>query len=162
MNKAVFLDRDGVINRELGHYCERAEDFEILGDVGEAIKTLKDSGFVVIVISNQGGIAKGLYCAKDVEEMHAKLCDYLTKYQTEIDDFYFCPHHDAISKCLCRKPNSLMIEKAMAVYNIDPKVSYMIGDGKRDIEAAAKAGVKGILIESNSGILDICKQIASE
>lgn len=162
MNKAVFLDRDGVINRELGHYCETVEDFEILEDVGSAIKALKDAGFLVIAISNQGGIAKGLYAEADVNAMHAKLCDYLSKYDTAIDDFYFCPHHDSVNKCLCRKPNSLMIEKAMAMYDINPSQSYMIGDGKRDIEAAERAGVKGILIESNSGILEICKQIASE
>ena len=162
MNKAVFLDRDGVINRELGHYCEKVEDFEILEDVGNAIKVLKDAGFLVIAISNQGGIAKGLYTETDVNAMHSKLCDYLSRFNTSIDDFYFCPHHDSISKCLCRKPNSLMIEKAMSVYDINPALSYMIGDGKRDIEAAEHAGVKGILIEPNSGILEICKQIASE
>ena len=162
MNKAVFLDRDGVINRELGHYCETVEDFEILEDVGCAIKMLKDAGFLVIAISNQGGIAKGLYSEADVNAMHSKLCNYLSKFNTSIDDFYFCPHHDSVSKCLCRKPSSLMIEKAMAVYDIDPSQSYMIGDGKRDIEAAERAGVKGILIGPNSGILEICKQIASE
>ena len=162
MNKAVFLDRDGVINKELGHYCEKVEDFEILEDVGSAIKVLKDAGFLVIVISNQGGIAKGLYSETDVNAMHKKLRDYLIEYGTDLDDFYFCPHHDSISKCLCRKPNSLMIEKAMAMYDINPAQSYMIGDGKRDIESAERAGVKGILIESNSGILEICKQIASE
>ena len=162
MNKAVFLDRDGVINRELGHYCEKVEDFEILADVGKAIKLLKDAGFIVIVISNQGGIAKGLYTEADVNAMHNKLHDYLIEYGADIDDFYFCPHHDSISKCLCRKPNSLMIEKAMSVYDINPAQSYMIGDGKRDIEAAERAGIKGILIESNTGILEICNQIASE
>ncbi len=162
MNKAVFLDRDGVINRELGHYCEKVEDFEILEDVGNAIKVLKDAGFLVIAISNQGGIAKGLYTETDVNAMHSKLCDYLSRFNTSIDDFYFCPHHDSFSKCLCRKPSSLMIEKAMAVYDIDPSQSYMIGDGKRDIEAAERAGVKGFLIGPNSGILEICKQIASE
>ena len=162
MNKAVFLDRDGVINKELGHYCEKVEDFEILEGVGSAIKVLKDAGFLVIVISNQGGIAKGLYTEADVNAMHKKLCDYLIEYDTDLDDFYFCPHHDSISKCLCRKPNSLMIEKAMAMYDINPSQSYMIGDGKRDIESAKQAGVKGILIEPNSGILEICKQIASE
>ena len=162
MNKAVFLDRDGVINRELGHYCEKVEDFEILADVGKAIKVLKDAGFIVIVISNQGGIAKGLYTEADVNAMYNKLHDYLIEYGADIDDFYFCPHHDSISKCLCRKPNSLMIEKAMSVYDINPAQSYMIGDGKRDIEAAERAGIKGILIESNTGILEICNQIASE
>jgi len=162
MSKAVFLDRDGVINKELGHYCEKVEDFEILQDVGKAIKVLKEAGFLVIIISNQGGIAKVLYTEDDVNAMHKKLCDYLSNFGTTIDDFYFCPHHDSISKCLCRKPNSLMIEKAMAVYDINPAQSYMIGDGKRDIEAAERAGIKGILIESNSGILEICKKIASE
>ncbi len=73
MNKAVFLDRDGVINRELGHYCEKVEDFEILQDVGRSIKVLKDAGFLVIVISNQGGIAKGLYTEADVEVMRSKM-----------------------------------------------------------------------------------------
>lgn len=160
MNKAVFLDRDGVINRELGHYCERVEDFEILDDVGKAIKTLKDAGFLVIIISNQGGIAKGLYTENDLAAMHAKLHDYLAEYSTNIDDIYYCPHHDSVSTCLCRKPKGLMIEKAMAVHNINPELSVMIGDGKRDVEAAENAGIKGILIESNSGILDICKQIA--
>ena len=162
MNKAVFLDRDGVINRELGRYCETVEDFEILEDVGSAIKVLKDAGFLVIVVSNQGGIAKGLYTEADVNAMHTKLCSHLSKFGTTVDDFYFCPHHDAISKCLCRKPNSLMIEKAIAVYDINPAQSYMIGDGKRDIESAERVGVKGILIEKNSGILEICKRIASK
>lgn len=162
MNKAVFLDRDGVINKELGHYCDKVENFEILEDVGEAIKVLKNSGFIVIVISNQGGIAKGIYTEDDVNAMHTKLRDYLSKFDTYIDDFYFCPHHDSISRCLCRKPSSLLIEKAMAVHGIAPDQSYMIGDGKRDIEAAERAGVKGILIEANSGILEICKKIASE
>ena len=162
MNKAVFLDRDGVVNRELGHYCERHEDFEILEDVGEAVKVLKDAGFLVIVISNQGGIAKGLYSEADVNEMHKKLCQCVSEHGATIDDFYFCPHHDSVSRCLCRKPNSLMIEKAMAVYDINPSKSYMIGDGERDIEAAEHAGIRGILIEPNSGILEICKQIASE
>ncbi len=162
MNKAVFLDRDGVVNRELGRYCENIDEFEILETVGEAIKLLKDSGFKVIIISNQGGIAKGIYTEADVNAMHEKLCKYLGKFDTTIDDFYFCPHHDSISRCLCRKPNGLLIEKAIATYNIDPTKSFMIGDSQRDIDAAQNAGVKGILIESNSGILEICKKIISE
>ncbi len=162
MNKAVFLDRDGVINRELGHYCENISDFEILNGVGEAVKILKNAGFLVIVISNQGGIAKGLYTEKDVAEMHNKFRRYLASFDTDVDDFYFCPHHNSVSKCFCRKPNSLMIEKAIAVHNIIPQLSYMIGDNKRDVEAAEKAGVKGIKIEPNTEIISICKQITSE
>ena len=162
MNKAVFLDRDGVINRELGRYCENAEEFEILEDVGNAIKMLKDAGFLVIIISNQGGIAKGIYTEDDVMAMHRKLIAHLSSFGTAINDFYYCPHHDSISRCLCRKPSGLLIEKAMAEHKIDPVQSYMIGDSKRDIEAAQNAGVKGILIESNTGILEICKKIATK
>lgn len=162
MNKAVFLDRDGVVNRELGRYCESVDEFEILDGLGDAIKLLKDAGFKVIIISNQGGIAKGIYTEADVNAMHEKLCKYLGNFDTSIDDFYFCPHHDSVSRCLCRKPNGLLIEKAIATHNIAPDQSYMIGDSQRDIDAAQNAGVKGILIESNSGILEICKKIISE
>ncbi|MBN2779018.1 MAG: HAD-IIIA family hydrolase [Bacteroidales bacterium] len=162
MNKAVFLDRDGVINYEAGHYTCSIKDFKINDDIGKSVKLLKDNDFLVIVISNQGGIAKGLYTEKDVLEMHISFCEYLANYQTKVDDFYFCPHHDEFGKCLCRKPQSLLLEKAMAVYNIDPLKSFMIGDRLRDIETAKKCGIKGIQIESNQSIYDICKNIAEQ
>lgn len=160
MKKAVFLDRDGVINFEPGHYTCSAQEFKINDGLGESVKLLKDAGYLVIVISNQGGIAKGLYSEEDVLEMHLKFCDYLAEYDTKIDDFYFCPHHDKISKCLCRKPQSLMFEKAIAVYDIDPSMSFMIGDSKRDIEAAEKCGIKALLIKSNQNILSLCQKIS--
>lgn len=159
MNKAVFLDRDGIINFEPGHYTCSAGDFIINEGVGESIKLLKDKGFLVIVISNQGGIAKGLYSHEDVLEMHIKLCEYLSEFNARVDDFYYCPHHEAVSKCLCRKPGSLMFEKAVAVYDIDPFVSFMIGDGERDIIAAGKVGLKGIKVSPNTNIFEICKEI---
>lgn len=162
MNKAVFLDRDGVINRELGRYCENTDEFLINDGVGTAIKMLKDAGYLVIVISNQGGIAKGIYTQDDVLDMHSKFYKYLESHKTTVDDFYFCPHHDKFTKCLCRKPNTLLFEKAMAVHKIDPSKSYMIGDGERDVEAAEKVGIKGIKIESNTSIIEICKRIASK
>lgn len=157
--KTVFLDRDGVVNFEPGHYTTNVDDFIINKGIVESVKLLNDNGFLVIVISNQGGIAKGLYAEKDVLEMHDKLCQELSKDSAKIDDFYFCPHHDSISKCLCRKPQSLLLEKAIAVYNVDVEKSVMIGDSPRDIEAAKKCGVKGVLIKSNQNILDICKTI---
>ncbi len=159
MNKAVFLDRDGIINHEPGNYTCNVDDFVINDGIGESIKLLKDNGYIVIVISNQGGIAKGLYSHNDILEMHIKLCEYLSDYDTSIDDFYYCPHHNEISLCLCRKPGSLLFEKAIAVYNIDPLKSIMIGDGDRDIIAAALVGVRGIKVSPNSNILEICREI---
>lgn len=162
MNKAVFLDRDGVINKETGQYTTCVEDFIINEGIGESIKILKDSGFLVIIISNQGGIAKSLYSHEDVLEMHLKLCEHLYIYNTVIDDFYYCPHHPDTSLCLCRKPDSLLLEKAIARYNISIEDSYFIGDSERDIEAARKVGIKGIKINPNENIYNICKNICNQ
>jgi len=159
MNKAVFLDRDGVINFERGDYTCKIDDFIINDGVGEAIKLLKNNDFLVIIISNQAGLAKKLFSEEDLLEMHIKFCIYLDNYKTKIDDFFYCPHHPNFTNCLCRKPNSLLFEKAMAIYNIEPKISYMIGDRERDIISAEKCGIKTILIESNKNIFNICKNI---
>lgn len=155
----MFLDRDGVINNEPGHYTSSVDDFIINDGIGEAVKLLKNAGYLVIIISNQGGIAKGLYTNQDVLEMHLKFCEYLANYDTNIDDFYYCPHHDQISKCLCRKPGNLLFEKALAVYNINPEKSFMIGDSIRDIEAASKCGIKAFQITPNESIVPICSEI---
>jgi D-glycero-D-manno-heptose 1,7-bisphosphate phosphatase len=144
MNKCIFLDRDGVLNEEVGTYVFKKADFKILDGVKEAVQKLKAAGYLLIVITNQAGIAKGLYTKKEVLECHEilqKECDYL------IDDLYFSPHHeDYDTASLLKKPNSLMIEKAMAKYNIDPTKSWMIGDQNRDIVAGKKAGLKTIFV----------------
>lgn len=143
INKCVFLDRDGVLNRERGEYTFKKEDFDIIDGVQDALKLLKQAGFLLIVITNQAGIAKGLYNREDVGKCH----EYL---QAEtgglIDDIYFCPHHPTTTESLLRKPDSLMIEKAIAKWGIDPDKSFMIGDSFRDIEASEKVGVRGILV----------------
>jgi len=162
MNKIAFFDRDGVINHEPGHYTCSVDEFLINSGIWESIKLLKDNGYIVVVISNQGGIAKGLYTSDDVLLMHKKLQNYLSEFQTSIDDFYFCPHHDKITKCLCRKPEPLMFEKALYIYDADPNQSFMIGDSKRDIIAAEKAGIKGFKIEPNENILNLCTEIISK
>lgn len=117
-NKAVFLDRDGVINLERGRYTCSPDDFIINDGIAESVKILNDSGFIVIVISNQGGIAKSLYDISDVLDIHKRFCEIISEKNAVIDDFFFCPHHDSISKCLCRKPGSLLFEKALAMYDI--------------------------------------------
>jgi len=158
MNKAIFLDRDGVINVERG-YTHRLEDFVILPDLIEVLQLFQQKGYLLIIVSNQSGIAKNLYTQKDVEVLHAYLLGELTKNNIQLSEVYYCVHHPDVSKCICRKPDSLFVEKGLARFNIDPKQSYFIGDKERDTEAAEKAGVKGILIEANISLKTILNQI---
>ncbi len=158
MKKAVFLDRDGVINVERG-YTHRLEDFVILPDLLEVLQLFQKKGYLLIVISNQSGIAKGLYKQQEVEILHKFMVQEFTKNGIELSEIYYCVHHPDVSKCICRKPDSLFVEKALARFNIDAKQSYFIGDKERDTEAAEKAGVKGILIEANISLKTILNQI---
>ena len=151
MNKAIFLDRDGVINTERG-FTYRLEDFVILPDLFDMLKWFREKGYLLIVVSNQSGVAKELYKKEDVEMLHAYLNKELKKNDLYLDEIYYCVHHPDVSNCICRKPDSLFIEKALARFNIDPARSYFIGDKDRDIEAAEKAGVNGLLIEANSSL----------
>jgi D-glycero-D-manno-heptose 1,7-bisphosphate phosphatase len=154
-NKAVFLDRDGVINRERKDYTYRLKDFIINDGVVEALKVFRDKGYLLIVISNQSGIAKKIYTRQDVEMIHDYLRKILAENNLELAEIYYCPHHQTVSRCLCRKPDSLLLEKAMARFSIDPLQSYFIGDVERDIEAGNKAGVSTIKIEANSSLREI-------
>jgi len=141
--KCVFLDRDGVLNRERGDYTYAVDDFDVLPGVPQALALLKQNGYLLIVVTNQGGIAKGLYKKEDVLACHRKLqqcCDSL------IDAMYFAPGHPAYAASLSRKPDSLMLEKAIARFSIDPAASWLVGDSLRDLEAAAKVGVRAILV----------------
>jgi len=155
MNKAVFLDRDGVINRDISDYTYRLEDFKILEGVIEAMKIFRDKGYKMIVITNQGGIGKKLYTHKDVHILHDHLIKILAAENIHLDEIYYCPHHPVSSNCLCRKPGSIMIEKALARFEIDPKQSYFIGDMDRDVEAGINAGVTPVKIESNTSLMKI-------
>lgn len=152
--KCIFLDRDGVLNAEPeNEYLYDPKQMAVPEGVVEGLKQLKSAGYILIVITNQAGIAKGLYSRQDVWNCHQhfqKLCGGL------LDDLYFSPHHpDYDSDSLLRKPNSLMLEKAIAKYNIDVEASWMIGDRPRDIQAGKRVGVKTIyLSENNNAIAD--------
>lgn len=152
---AIFLDRDGVINRERGEHTCRLADFEILPTVVQAVKAIGMAGKCTVVITNQSGIGLGLYSHADVDEMHRYLHAQLAQQGSAIDAVYYCPHHPSQGKCLCRKPGSLLLERAIARYTIDPASSVMIGDRDRDMEAAAGAGVRGIRVEANAPLLDV-------
>lgn len=144
MQKCIFLDRDGVLNEDRADYVYKIDDYVIPEGVVDGLNLLKKAGYLLIVITNQAGIAKGIYTREDVLNCHNFL---QSQCGGVIDDIYFCKHHPQYSsESLLRKPDSLMLEKAIAKYNIDTRHSYMIGDAERDVKAGIKAGVKTIHI----------------
>ena len=153
MEKAIFLDRDGVINNNENHYyITQPHDLLLNKGITEGLKTFQDLGFHLIVISNQSGISKKLYSKEDCDQVHDRLLRLLSRKGIHIDEIYYCPHHPEVENCFCRKPDSLLFEKALARFDIDPAQSWMIGDSERDIMAAEKAGMKTILISPNEDI----------
>lgn len=162
MKRAIFLDRDGTINSNRGHYyIWRKEDLLLNPGVIETLTELKLRGYLLIVITNQGGVSKGEYGMEDVELLHTHLRSMLEEQGVILDEIYYCPHHSNLERCLCRKPLPLMIEKAMARFHIDPAQSWMVGDAPRDIEAGKAAGLQTILIESNSDLRKVLGKIES-
>ena len=159
-NKAVFLDRDGVLNKELGDYVSRLEDFKVL-DNFSALKTLQDKGYMLIVATNQGGLCKGWYTEETLAQMHSHLKQVYQENGVIFTDIFYCPHHpDFTGDCDCRKPKPGMLLRGIEKYNLDPSQSYFIGDRERDMEAGRAAGVTGILIESDQPISSVLDQIA--
>jgi len=159
MQKAIFLDRDGIINTELGHYVTRKEDFSINPSLLPFLKAMQTKGFLFVVISNQGGVAKKLYNHAFLNVIHEELKAQFTLQGISLLEIYYCPHHPDYGKCICRKPDSLLIEKAMARFNIDPSASWFVGDAERDMQAAAKAGLKEVLVPSNSDLTVLISRI---
>lgn len=153
--KAIFLDRDGTINKMVG-FLTHIDDFELLPGVAKAIRKINDSGYLAIVITNQPVIARGQLSYEGLEEIHMKMETLLGREGAYIDDLFFCPHHpdsgfpgevrELKMDCECRKPKPGMIFKARDKYHIDLSRSYMIGDQKRDEETAINAGCKGYRI----------------
>jgi D-glycero-D-manno-heptose 1,7-bisphosphate phosphatase len=143
MKKAVFLDRDGVINRKPpeGEYVTRWEDLELLPGVAEAITVLAKAGFLVIVVSNQRCVAKGLLTVRELDSIHQRMCDKLAGVGAVITDVYYCPH-DAHPPCDCRKPAPGMLLAAVRNHEIDLAGSWMVGDSDTDVEAGKKAGCR--------------------
>ena len=112
MRKAIFLDRDGVINNEeSNYYIFRTEEFFLNKGIAEALKEFRDRGYIFIVITNQGGISKSFYTHEDVKLVHEKMIHLLAEHDIELAEIYYCPHHSDNENCLCRKPKSISIEK---------------------------------------------------
>ena len=141
MNKALFLDRDGVINIE-ENYLYKIEDFTFIDGIFELVKYYENMGYKIFVVTNQSGIARGYYSQEDFLLLTSWMIDTFHKNSITISKVYFCPHHPSISgECSCRKPNPGMLLEASEEFNIDMSRSIMIGDKERDIEAGINAGV---------------------
>lgn len=143
VNKAVFLDRDGVLNKEIGDYVYLPDQLEIPEGVQDGLKTLRQAGFKLIVITNQGGIDRKIYSRSQMQKIHELIEE---KAKIKFDDIFYSPHHKTVTKSLLSKPSPLMLQRAIARYNITPENSFMIGDAGRDLECAHLAGVTPILL----------------
>jgi D-glycero-D-manno-heptose 1,7-bisphosphate phosphatase len=146
-SKCVFLDRDGVLNEDRPNYAYHLDHFKILPGVPGALQQLKNAGYLLIVVTNQSGIAQGIYTQQEMEMCHHYLQE---KCGGLIDYFYFSPYHPKVSESLGRKPGTLLFEKGIAKFNIDPELSWMIGDRERDLIPAKQLGMKTILIGSET------------
>ncbi|MGC8733756.1 MAG: D-glycero-alpha-D-manno-heptose-1,7-bisphosphate 7-phosphatase [bacterium] len=143
MNKALFLDRDGVLNKYIPNdYTKKLNELKVFGYVFDVLKEFKKRGYKLIVITNQAGINKGIVSYKDFVLISKYLIYYL-----KLDAIYFCPHVDE-DNCLCRKPKNLLLKKAISRFNIDPNLSYFIGDSYRDLLIAKSLNIKFILVLS--------------
>lgn len=153
--KAIFIDRDGVINRHIEQLC-KVEDFHLLGGTAKAVKKINSSKFLAIVITNQPMVAMGLCSLEKLGQIHNKMETLLGKKGAKLDGIYFCPHHpDYGERCNCRKPKIGLVKLAQKDFNIDLKHSYFVGDSWRDILCGNNAGVTTIGVRTGRGCRDI-------
>lgn len=156
MNKAIFLDRDGVIIKQV-HHLHKLKQLRVLAGAGKAIKELNQLGFLVIITTNQSVIAHGLISEKYANHINEILIKRLKKHQAKIDAIYYCPHHPAgkVKKysrnCSCRKPKIGLIKQAVRDFKINLKNSFLIGDMTSDILTGQRAGLKTILVKTGYG-----------
>ena len=155
-NKAIFLDRDGVINKKRNDYVKSIKELEIFPDSGELISKLKKMGYLIIVITNQSVINRGIITSQELKKIHLQI-----KEQCSIDRFYFCPHRPD-ENCDCRKPKSGLLINAINEFSIDTSNSWMVGDCLTDIQAGEKVGCKTILLKDNVSLADAVKKIERE
>jgi len=167
IKKAVFLDRDGVINRDV-HHLSKVADLRLLKGSARAIKALNDGNYRVIVVSNQAVIAKGMATHETVYEIHEELKRRLAKQGATIDAIYFCPHHtegtvkEYAVACDCRKPAIGMVMQAMKDFDIDPRASFFVGDMTGDIMTGRRAGLRTILVKTGYGGKDARYDVAPD
>ena len=161
--KAVFFDRDGVLNVDKD-YLHTIKDFEWIDGAKESIVFLTKNNYTVFVVTNQSGIARGFYTIDDMQKLHEYMAAEIKQAGGNIEKFYFCPHlpggkiKEFAIECDCRKPKPGLLLQALREYAIDKENSFLIGDKPRDVESAAAAGIKGYLYE-NGNLLHFVKKI---
>jgi D-glycero-D-manno-heptose 1,7-bisphosphate phosphatase len=166
MNRAVFLDRDGVITQEPPHYAHKVSQLKLVPKSADAIRLLNENGFLVVVACNQAGIARGYYREEDAILFNQAMKDNLAREGARIDAMYYCPHHPEAKieryrvNCNCRKPEPGMLIRAEKELNLDLMQSFMVGDKLSDIEAGKRAGCKTIMVRTGQGVEELkAKQV---
>jgi len=155
MKKAIFLDKDGTIIKNVPYNVD-PKKVRLFKDAGFALQKLKNAGFLLIMVSNQAGVAKGYFSEKALVHMRNKLEELLSEFDVALDGFYYCPHHpegtikEYAIECLCRKPQAGMLLKAAEEHNIDSSASWTIGDILNDIEAGNTIGTRTILLDNGN------------
>jgi D-glycero-D-manno-heptose 1,7-bisphosphate phosphatase len=153
MHRAVFLDRDGTVNEEVG-YLRDLSELRLIAGAGAAIRRLNEAGLKVVLVTNQSGVARGYFPESLVHEAHELLDRMLRKEGARIDAVYYCPHHPTAGNssytvaCDCRKPGTGLIDRAARDLGIDVKGSFVVGDKWSDVELGQRAGARSILVKS--------------
>lgn len=162
-SKAVFFDRDGVLNVDVA-YLYKIEELRWVEGAREAVAYLTQQGYTVFVVTNQSGIARGYYTVAQMQELHAYMQQEIAALGGRIEKIYYCPHHKEGSvpeyacDCDCRKPKPGMLLQALAEYELDKEQSFLVGDSPRDVEAAEAAGIKGYLF-TGGNLLEFIKKL---
>ena len=157
---AVFIDRDGTINEQMG-YVNHISRFVLLPGTAEGIRLLNRHQYLAIIVSNQSGVARGYFPMELIDRVHAHMKDLLAKEGANIDGIFFCPHYprgtvpEYSVECDCRKPGTGLVQKACEKFDIDMKNSYVIGDRCSDIELAERSNLQGIMVTTGYGLGDI-------
>lgn len=161
--KAVFFDRDGVLNVDVS-YLYKIEDLRWVDGAREALAYLTEQGYKIFVVTNQSGIARGYYTIEEMNKLHEHMMAEIAAYGGKVEKIYYCPHHkegklqEFAIDCDCRKPKPGMLLQAFAEYELDKAACFLIGDSPRDVEAAEAAGIRGYLYKEGN-LLDFVKNI---
>ena len=158
---AIFLDRDGVINKHRSDYVKSIEEFELLPRVAHYLRELQKLGFKLVIVTNQSAVSRGLMSLDQLKIIHDFLIEELYKYGCYIDDIFFCPHRPD-ENCECRKPGIKMFLDAARIHKIDLSKSWIIGDSQTDIEAGIKIGCNTIKIKTNASLRQAYYKITDE
>ena len=158
--RCVFIDRDDTVAKDV-HYCDSPDRFNLYPGIPEQIKRLNDAGFLVIMITNQSGINRGYFTEETLSKIHDKMVREIEAAGAHLDDIYYCPHRPD-ENCPCRKPNTLMGERAVRDHNIDVSRSYMVGDSDADMGFGQRLGCRTIRVGESFTFKDAVDRILSE